>query len=268
MRYIKDCISLNAEHDYPLLRQVLRSGFVTHEQLFEFMQLGGYESCRSTFNWRARRLAAYGLIARCTPPSVRKMFVYSITPAGALELSSTGEQYLVAPPKPRRHGYDLQIAHSLDINNIHLGLLRAGLLARWVPEIQLRSRNASLSVASGKVYDAIVTVRLEEHDATFALEYERTAKSEEDYKDILSKLDVEDRVERFLYLAPSEDVLRFVSWQFRNSPRHVCFGLLTDWYRRLLDTEVFDWQCHQYRPFRTALLHPAHPTPVSATSLS
>ena len=130
MRYIKDCISLNAEHDYPLLRQVLRSGFVAHHQLFEFMQLGGYESCRPTFNWRTRRLTAYGLIARCTSPSIRKMFVYSITPAGALELASIGEQYLVAPPKPRRHGYDLQVAHSLEINNIHLGLWRAGLLAR------------------------------------------------------------------------------------------------------------------------------------------
>ena len=80
MRYIKDCISLNVEHDYPLLRQVLHSGFVTHEQLFEFMQLGQHESSRSTFNWRARRLTAYGLIARHTVPSVGKTFVYSITP--------------------------------------------------------------------------------------------------------------------------------------------------------------------------------------------
>ena len=268
MRYIKDCISLNSEHDYPLLRGVLRSGFVTHEQLFEFMQLGGYESCRPTFNWRARRLTAYGLIARCTSPSIRKMFVYSITPAGALELASIGEQYLVAPPKPRRHGYDLQIAHSLEINNIHLSLLRAGMLARWVPEIQLRSWNASTGMGNNKVYDAIVTVRLEDRDAKFALEYERTAKSEDDYDDIRSKLDAEVRVERFLYLAPSEDVLRFVSWQFRNSPRDVCFGLLADWYRRLLDTEVFNWQWQEYRPFRTTLLNPTDPAQVSATALS
>jgi len=268
MRYIKDCISLNSEHDHPLLRQVLRSGFITHEQLIEFMQLGGYESCRSTFNWRARRLTAYGLIARCTPPSLGKMFVYSITAAGALELASTGEQYLVAPPKARRHGYDLQVAHSLEINNIHLSLLRAGMLARWVPEIQLRSWNALSGIGNNKVYDAIVTIRLQDRAATFALEYERTAKSEDDYDDIRSKLDAEVRVERFLYLAPSEDVLRFVSWQFRNSPRDVCFGLLADWYRRLLDTEVFNWQWQEYRPFRIALLGSARPAQVSAMALS
>jgi len=125
-----------------------------------------------------------------------------------------------------------------------------------------------MGIANSKVYDAIVTVRLEDRAATFALEYERSAKSEEDYGDILSKLDAEDRVERFLYLAPSEDVLRFVSWQFRNSPRDVCFGLLADWYRRLLDTEVFNWQWHEYRPFRTTLLDPRDPAQVSATARS
>jgi predicted transcriptional regulator len=82
MRYIKDSISLSPEHDYPLLRQVLRSGLVTHDQLFEFMQLGNYESSRTTFNWRVRRLTKYGLTVRHTVPSAGKAFVYSITPAG------------------------------------------------------------------------------------------------------------------------------------------------------------------------------------------
>jgi hypothetical protein len=246
----------------------LHAGFVTHEQLFEFMQLGQHESSRSTFNWRARRLTAYGLIARHTVPSLGKTYVYSITPEGALELASTGECFLVTPPKPSRNEKELRVAHSLELNSIHLSLLRTGALARWVPEIQVRSRNASMGVVNGKIYDAIVTVRLEEHDATFALEYERTAKSEEQYIDVLNRFEAEDGLDRFLYLAPSENVLKFVSWQFRNSKRHVCFGLLADWYRRLLDTEVFDWKYHQYRPFRTALGSTTHPARVSAAALA
>jgi hypothetical protein len=102
MRYVKDCISLSSEHDYPLLRQVLRSGFVTHDQSFEFMQLGKYESSRSSFNWRVRRLTKYGLTARRTVPSAGKAFVYSITPAGELELASAGEHFLTTPGKPDR----------------------------------------------------------------------------------------------------------------------------------------------------------------------
>lgn len=268
MRFIKGSISLSSGHDYPLLRQVLHSGFVTHDQLFEFMQLGKHESSRSTFNWRVRRLTAYGLIVRHTVPPVSKAFVYSITPAGGLELASTGERFLITPPKPNRNEKELQVAHSLELSNIHLSLLRTGVLARWVPEIQVRSRNASMGVVNGKIYDAIVAVRLEDQDATFALEYERTTKSEEQYVDVLNKFDAEDRLDRFLYLVPNEDVLKFVSWQFRNSKRQVCFGLLADWYRRLLDTEVFDWKCHQYRPLRTALSGSTHPAQVSAAALA
>ena len=203
--------------------------------------MASYESSRSTFNWRVRRLTKYGLIARHTVPSAGKAFVYSITPAGELELAGIGEQFLTTPAKPDRNDKELQVAHSLELNNIHLSLLRADLLVRWVPEIQLRSRNLSMGVRNGKVYDAIVTVRLDDRDATFALEYERTAKSEGLYAEVRNKFEAEQDLDRFLYLASTEDVLKFVSWQFRNSKRNVCFGLLADWYRRLLDTEVFDW---------------------------
>ena len=97
----------------------------------------------------------------------------------------------------------------------------------------------------------------------FALEYERTAKSEEQYAEVLNKFESEEDIDHFLYLASNEDILKFVCWQFRNSKRHVCFGLLADWYRRLLDTHVFDWTCHQYRPFRAALTDRTHPNQVS-----
>jgi hypothetical protein len=268
MRYIKGCISLSSEHDYPLLRQILRSSFITHDQLFEFMQLGKYESSRSTFNWRVRRLTKYGLIARHTVPSAGKAFVYSITLAGDLELAGVGEHFLATPAKPDRNDKELQAAHSLELNNIHLSLLRAGLLVQWMPEIQVRSRNLSTRIRNAKVYDAIVTVRLHSRDPMFALEYERTAKSEELYVEVRNKFESEGDLDHFLYLASNEDVLKFVSWQFRNSNRNVCFGLLADWYRRLLDTEVFDWKCHQYRPFRTALMADTDPNQPSTRVLS
>jgi hypothetical protein len=97
----------------------------------------------------------------------------------------------------------------------------------------------------------------------FALEYERTAKSKELYADVRNKFEAEEDLDRFLYLASNEEVLKFVSWQFRNSKRDICFGLLSDWYGRLLDTQVFDWKCHQYRPFRAALMGGTHPDQVS-----
>jgi hypothetical protein len=124
-----------------------------------------------------------------------------------------------------------------------------------------------MGLRNGKVYDAIVTVRLDHRDATFALEYERTAKSEEQYAEVRNKFESEEEIHHFLYLASDEDVQKFVSWQFRNSKRNVCFGLLVDWYRRLLDTHVFDWKCHQYRPFRAALIGGTDPTRASRSVL-
>ncbi len=125
-----------------------------------------------------------------------------------------------------------------------------------------------MDFAIAKDYDAIVTVRLEERDATFALEYERSAKSETQYAEILDKIESERELDRFLYLASSDQVLRCVSWQFRNSKRHVCFGLLADWYQRLLDTEVFDWKCHQYRPLRAALSGSTYPIQVPSQAFA
>jgi len=261
MRYVKGGISLSPSHDYPLLRQVLHSGFVTHRQLFEFMWLGcqarerpaSEERLRWSFNWRIRRLVAHGLVHRHVVRSVAKDFVYSITAAGALQLVHVGERFVATAARATEDGRELQVAHAIELNSIQLSLLRAGLLVRWVSEIEIQSRNAVREFAYAKDYDAIATVRLEDGHATFALECERTAKSAADYLKIVEKIEMEGNVDRFLYLTSSADVLRFVSWHFRDSSRLVCFGLLTEWYERMLDTEVFDWSCREYRPLRAAL---------------
>src|SRR6267143_1563071 len=43
MRYPKGSIQLNESRDLPLLRQILRSEFVSHSQLLEFMRLNHHE---------------------------------------------------------------------------------------------------------------------------------------------------------------------------------------------------------------------------------
>jgi hypothetical protein len=220
MRYVKGCISLSPEHDYLLLRQVLHSGFATHRQLFEFMRFRCEADERATsterarrwsFNWRIRRLVAHGLVHRHVVGSAAKEFVYSITGDGALQLAANGEGYVATGGRADQDGRELQLAHATELNNIQLSLLRAGRLVRWAYEVEIRSRNTVREFAYAKDYDAIVTVRLEAGDATFALEYERSAKSETDYLKVVEKIDSERRVDRFLYLVSSADLLRFVS---------------------------------------------------------
>ena len=64
MRYEKGTIQISPARDIPLLQQVLRSGFATSDQLYEFMQLNQSERSRQAFDHRLRRLLAHGLIEK------------------------------------------------------------------------------------------------------------------------------------------------------------------------------------------------------------
>jgi hypothetical protein len=52
MRYWKGSIVLNPTRAQPLLREVARSGFITHNQLFESLKLDYCASSRNAFNNR------------------------------------------------------------------------------------------------------------------------------------------------------------------------------------------------------------------------
>ena len=82
MRYPKGGIDLRSPQDTLLLQHVLRSRHVSHEQLWEFMQIGAREHRRRVFNWRMKRLVDHELVIRRLTPN--RSWVYSGrgTPAG------------------------------------------------------------------------------------------------------------------------------------------------------------------------------------------
>lgn len=248
MRYPKGSLDLSIAHDYPVLRQIARSRFITHNQLFELTQ-----GCtRSSFNWRLRRLREHNLVLRNTLPSLGGQYVYSITPAGAGYLLGKGES-AVATEEDRTKGGELRAQHSVELNDIHLALLRAGLLVRWVPELEIRSENELLRHSYTKDYDAVVSLRVEGCSVTLGLEYERTPKLERDYDAIAAKMKAERHVNQFLYLTATERLLKLVSWSFRKMDVRVYFGLVVDWHRRLLEMEAFSWKAMGYRRLATLL---------------
>src|SRR5438132_9711105 len=100
MRYQKGSISIGTGQDIPVLRQVMQSRFITHDQLFEFMRLGCYEVNRHTFNWRVRRLVENGFL---NLHPVGHSCVYSIAAAGASLLAVTEEYCPVLTRKAHRH---------------------------------------------------------------------------------------------------------------------------------------------------------------------
>ncbi len=240
MRYWKGSIALNQAQDYPLLRQVLRSQFVTHSQLYEFMRRGGYERNRKVFDWRVRRLVTHGFVLMHQAPSLGAESVYAISTSGGAVLQGSGECFVPLPSPRGPRDRELKVLHAVELNDIRLTLLGAGLEILWVGETEIRSRNELTPFGFAKDYDAVVTVALDGRSARFALEYERTPKSRRHYAEIAKKLMGERAIERILYLVPNHDLLSFVAGFFHKTGLPIFFGLAPAWHEKLLDMPVLN----------------------------
>lgn len=236
MRYRKGTIALSDSRDYPLLRRVLHCGFATSTQLYEFMRLDYAAAARNAFDNRLRRLLEHELLVRQEIRSMDRGVVYSISRAGISEMIAKGEYYAgclngVAPPGGH-------VQHALELNDIHLALKRTGILVRWTPESDIRSRNELTDIGYVKDYDATVAVRLDDREHRFALEYERTPKAKRQYQRIWKRIEAEAGLCHFLYLVPNHDLLSLLVRVFRDCSRQVHFGLRSDFLADTLSLSV------------------------------
>ena len=226
MRYRKGMIALSEVRDYPLLRRVLHSNFVTPAQLYEFMKLDYCVSSRNAFDNRLRRLLTHDLLVRHEIPTMNRGVVYSISRAGASELVGRGEYYSGSTDIGKESNGHVQ--HALELNDIHLVLKQSRTLVRWTPESDIRSRNEFTDIGYVKDYDAVIAVRFDEHEHRFALEYERTQKANGRYQEIQKRIQAETDFRHFLYLVSNYDLLLFLVKKFEGCRRPVYFGLRQD----------------------------------------
>lgn len=254
MRYPKGSLQLSDSRDLPLLREVLHSEFVTHSQLFELMRLNHHERSRKSFDWRLRRLADRELVRRRTVPGCAGDLVYSIANTSAALLQGMGEYCLVGRGRFNGKEAERSVLHAIGLNQIHLAVLQAGSLVRWVSSMEVRSQNELTRFAFAKDYDAVLTVRIGVGEHRFALEYERSPKPMRYYRDVAVALSRETRVNQVLYLVPNYDLLQFISGFFVNS-RSVFFGLVNDWHSQLLEMPVSGSSATRCIPFRATFDH-------------
>jgi hypothetical protein len=238
MRFAKGSIEVNSGQDMQLLRQVVHSKFVTHDQLFEFMTLGAYENNKDSFNWRVRRLVEHGFIEKHYVPEISKKSVYRIG-----ERSRCFSEFAtLLPMKSRKLVVDPSTCtHSIELNQIHLSLARElGLLKTWVSETEIVSRNVLTTSGYAKDYDAVVTVNTGDRTSTFALEYERTPKRKSAYMEIRERLQSETAVDCFLYLASTRNLLSFLIYCFADLPCRLYLGSFEQFLSSPMDTPVLD----------------------------
>jgi hypothetical protein len=77
-------------------------------------------------------------------------------------------------------------------------------------------------------YDAIVTLALGGRQLLFALEYERTPKSQTEYDRIVSLLERERNLDRVLYLAGTRHIRSLLKQRLWRIRQHVLIGLASD----------------------------------------
>jgi hypothetical protein len=238
MGFHKDAVSLNPLRDIPLLLQVLHCQFVTHDQLFEFMQRRGTETTRAPFNWRLRRLVNSGLLARHNVRSATSCPILSVT---------SDAEVMLAKHCPvldgRRHrdaATHINLVHSLELNELQLSLARQGVLENWESEMTIRAKNELTASGYVKDYDAVIKVRMNSRVISFALEYERTAKKAKDYARIRGLLEQEDRVRRFLYIVIEPNLASFLLDCFNKTNAALFVGLASEFEHSFQEMDVID----------------------------
>ena len=247
MRYFKGIIALSPTQDLPLLRQVMYSKYVTQTQLWQFMRHSGYELSRGSFWWRVKRLADHGFITGHSLPMVHRDPIFAIASSGLVYLvENIGTPYSGPEAGPDVRVDGVGIAHALGVNAVHLDLLRNRALVSWENEMEIRCRNELAAGKYAKDYDAIVTLSLGGRQLRFALEYERTPKTQTEYGRVVSLLESERNLDHVLYLAGTRQIhslLKRCLWRIR---QRVLIGLASDLAKtEPADLEVVDAQTMQ-----------------------
>ena len=181
MRYPKGSIGVGEAQDYPLLREVMDSQFITHSQLWHFLSYHAHETSRSSFCWRVKRLADNGFVKRHRFPMVDRDLIYSLSAAGVTYVQNHGALYSGPAAGPTVTPDGAGVAHAIGLNSIRLELVRAGCVTLWQSEVEIRSHNELAKQPYAKDYDAIVTLQLGGRSGMFGIEFERTPKSRTDY---------------------------------------------------------------------------------------
>ena len=235
-RYARDSITLNKQRDIPILQTVLRSGFITTNQLFTMINLHRAENSRMAFCHRLARLRKTKLIEIAPAPRIGESEAYQITEFGKEFLLMTGERYTT-----RSHTENAQSSfiHWLEINDLYIKLRESNSLLNWIWGTQIQSQNDLSSSKYAKDYDAIISVVGDFGRVRFAFEHERNLKTMPRYAAINEAIQKERLVNLVLYTCGNADHRTWLSERFDASQEViVCVAIYEELLNHLWDAHV------------------------------
>jgi hypothetical protein len=200
-------IEYSMERDLPVMTAVRNATFITYDQLWEELKYAKIEASKRSFNWRLQRLARAGLVEQLPGKVPYKGAVYTITRSGLECLEACGHGLISLTSETHNLPKTSQIQHYLELAEVRRALRNSGTLRAWTGDLELRSINYSIDCPLAKDYDAIAEVELNACIHRIAIEYERTLKSAERYRELSASIDNEDQIEILVYLTSSLDLL-------------------------------------------------------------
>ena len=238
MRYPRGYVALSDTYDVPVLLHIRNARAIQFDQLHDLILCDGAGASVNSLRWRVARMERTGVIQRFSDVRHLGKPVYGITPTGIDFLESRGHMLISLPSTTDKILHPLQVPHALELVNIRLALLRAGILLAWKCELEVTSRNLVLGGPAAKDYDAIAEISVDGVAHLVAIEYERSSKKIARYREIREILSQDQTVGTVLYLAVSNDLLYLLVYELSAAHKRIGFALSDSFRRSPLDTRI------------------------------
>jgi hypothetical protein len=222
MRYRKGSIALSEEFDLPLLLLVRNARCIRREQLHALLNYDQTELGRRRLAWRADRLVQAQYLDTLEQ-RIGGDRVYTMARKGLLYLEMAGYALVSIHSSMEKIFDPSTVAHSIDLIDIRVRFARDGVLDDWISDVEISSENMETGSEYAKDYDAIATLRIGAKPRRFAIEYERTTKSRERYREMRERLSREQTVNEILYFIRDGGRLFSVAGELANAHSNLLF---------------------------------------------
>lgn len=211
---------------FAALRFIGRSGFITRELWRTFFSEGNERWCRRQIELLCNRR----VIEQHPNPIAGNCFVLGCF--GRILLARHGIPF-VHPPYVSQLAHDELVAHSI----LHLSernIVHSWHLESELKYFQLRQHQLNSSAKDQKYPDAIFKIRALNLDRLCAIEYERTRKSPQRYRDILWLYSAMESFWTVIFICENDAIASMIYRQLRylNQPSlssRVAFARVGDW---------------------------------------
>ncbi len=251
MRYFKGFIDISNERDVPVLLHIRNARAISFRQLRLLLRLEGIETTRRSADWRVTRLQHHGLVERIEEDGFLGEPFFVITPNGLRVLESRGHSLVSLPSSVEQIIHHSQVPHAIELVRIRLALTQHGILRSWLSELEVSSRNTVLPAGEAKDYDAVAEIVVDGQLRTVGIEYERTPKGANRYREIRQMLDRDKTVDVALYLASDRNVLYLLADEMRTAKKRVGIALSESFRENPLDANtLLTGEDSEVTPFR------------------